>query len=167
MPYVHKKIRGIRKLRRTLNRMEKEDRAVVQDALAKAAYKIKKDAISNVLRHDLILTGKMRDSIDVAFSNDRMTAVIGPGAKHAYVRNNPFDTGSFGKYKYKKAEIKAKEAQFNLMKGWWAEFGTGPPIEQRPKPFMNPAYNKNKDQFTAEIRRKVNQVLKKLALGPD
>jgi len=163
--YVKTKIKGINKLRKTLNRLEPEEKAIVQRALAKAAVRIKRDAIGLAIEQDIRLTGDLIRSIEVQRSRDKMTAIIGPSARDARVRKNPFHTGQYASIKQPAAQIRSAEAQWNLMKGWWAEFGTEGPIEQDPQPFMNPAFDMNERALRQEVRRSVNKALKKAALG--
>lgn len=169
--YRVKKIKGINKVRKMFNRIDLEERREVQTALASAAITVMNDAKSLARLHGLIRTGAMIDSIAIKFSRDRMTAIIGPGAKSAVVRANPFDTGQFNRevrrFRYEGVKIRHKQAQWNLMKAWWAEFGTGPPVPQPPTPFMNPAWEINKNILTMRVRGSVERVIRRLAQLPD
>ena len=164
--YTRHKVKGITKLRRTINRFEKEEKDELQKIIKQGAKAIKRDAIFIATAKDIKLTGAMIGSIDYKLSNDKMTAVIGPGAASARVRKNPFDTVSLTKgLKSANVIIKHKDAQWNLMKAWWAEFGTGAPIPQDPQPFMNPAYEMNKRSILNKTKRSLRVALRRVSRG--
>lgn len=161
--YKRVRVKGINKLRRTINRLEQEEREVIQKALYRAARDIQKDAIGIATLKNIRLTGEMIESISIKRSRDKLSAVIGPGADRiTQLKNNPWNTSGFTG-KRSDTVIKNNEAQWNMMKAWWAEFGTGPPVPQDPRPFMNPAWEENKDKFTRHVRAAVKRTLRKVS----
>jgi len=172
--YKRANVKGVRKIRKIFARMEKEERAVIAKAVKRAAVKIQVDATALAIAQDIRLTGDMINSIEHKITHSRETgeptgthAIIGPSAKHA-VAKNPFDTSTKARmntYKNPATRVKAKAAQWNLMKAWWAEFGTEGPIEQDPQPFMNPAWDKNANMLRIEVQTSVRKVLMKLSRG--
>lgn len=156
---------GVTKLRKTLRRLEPEATAGIKAKIARGAQDIKDDAVRGARALDKpgIGTGEMIRSITYSFGRDGMTALIGPGADRLKVTKNPFNTTL---YKTKRD----KEAAFNFFKAYWFEFGTKgypkrniPP--QLPRPFMNPAWDMNKDVLIKEIRREVANALTEAASG--
>ena len=159
-------LRGATKLRRTLRRLEPEITKGVQYEVARGAQKIKDDAIRNFRSIDVpeIGTGDLLRSISYNLSRDKLSAVIGPEAKRAKLNKGIFSTKARVKtYKTKPA----KAARWNIMKGYWVEFGTkGAPDENippmPPRPYMNPAWDMNKGALRVKIRGEVNKALKEV-----
>ena len=159
--YKAKKIRGANKLRRVLKRLEKDESEAVKKALRHGAEKVKADAIGYAILKDIKLTGEMIRSIDTKYSSDKFSVMIGPGVdRMRSMKNNPWNTSGF---RSRRADtiLKDNEAQWNFMKAWWAEFGTGPPIEQDPKPFMNPAWDNNRNALVKKINQAVVATLRR------
>jgi HK97 gp10 family phage protein len=154
---------GVNKLRRTLRRLEPEVTKGVKYELARGAQAIKDDAVRNFRAVDIpeIGTGDLKRSISYQISRDGLTAVIGPEAKRAKLNKGIFsNNASKNTYKTKPA----KAALWNIQKGYWVEFGTkGVPklnIPQMPaRPFMNPAWDTNKDKLREKIRAEVAKAL--------
>ena len=163
--YVANRVQGITKLRRTFNRIENLELKELRDVLKNGARAIKQDAIGGAIAQDIKLTGDMIASIDYKLSADKLTAIIGPSAKEAKIIKNPWNTSQFSQYKRESTKVRKKAAQWNLMKAWWAEFGTGPPIPQGPQPFMNPAFEKNKRSITEKARKAQAKVLRRASGG--
>jgi len=159
--YLATRIQGVAKLRRTFNRLEKVELVELRAIIKEGAMDIKRDGIANAITQDIKLTGEMIASIDYKLSGDKLTAVIGPAAKEAKIVKNRWNTAQFSHYKRESTKVRKKAAQWNLMKAWWAEFGTAGPIEQQPMPFMNPAFYKNEAQISAKARRAQAMILKK------
>lgn len=154
---------GVTKLRKTLRRLEPEAVAGVKAEIARGAQSIKDDAVRGARTLDKpgVGTGDMIRSITYSLGRDGMTALIGPGADRLKVTKSPFNTTL---YKTKKD----KESAFNFFKAYWFEFGTKgypkrniPP--QVPKPFMNPAWDMNKDNLIKDIRKQVAKALAEAA----
>jgi HK97 gp10 family phage protein len=156
------RVYGVSKLRKTLNRIEKAEREAVKSVVVTSAKKIERDAISFAILKDVKDTGDMIRSIDTKFARDKLTAVIGPGAKSAIVRDNPFNTAGFAKIKRDSTRIKHKKAAYNFFKGYWHEFGT---INHPDRPFMNPAWEVNKNLVRKNIRVAVSRALDRASRG--
>jgi hypothetical protein len=155
---------GVTKLRKTLRRLEPEATEGIKDAMRDAAEKIHFDSIIN-LRSQLSGKGEgeLEYSVTYKMGRDDMTAVIGPGAKHVKITKNPFDTTQ-----YKSKPSKHSAMQF--FKGYWFEFGTkGDPENNIPpqpaRPFMNPAYDANKDKILKDVQGEIHDVLQDLTNG--
>ena len=154
---------GVNKLRRTLRRLEPDVTKGVKYELARGAQAIKDDAVRNFSAIDIpeIGTGDLKRSISYQISRDGLTAVIGPEAKRAKLNKGIFSrNASKNTYKTKPA----KAALWVIQKGYWVEFGTkGAPwknIPQMPaRPFMNPAWDTNKDKLREKIRAEVAKAL--------
>jgi len=107
----------------------------------------------------------MIHSISYKIGRDGMTAVIGPGASHVRITQNPFDTT---KYKSKPS----KHAAMQFFKAYWFEFGTKGVnrvlrgggklvIEPQPaRPFMNPAFDMNKDWIIRKTQAGISATLR-------
>ena len=161
--YKRARIKGIGKVRKLLNRLEPEEKAGVQNALRMGAESIEADAIGLALQQDIRRTGDMIASISIKYSRDRMTAVIGPGADRIHnLRNNPWNTTQF-RGKRDETWLVNMEAQWNMMKAYWAEFGTGPPVPQDPQPFMNPAWDYNAAVLRQRVNKEVVAAIKRAA----
>jgi len=92
-----------------------------------------------------------------------MTVLIGPGADRLKVSKSPFNTTLY-------KTNKDKEAAFNFFKGYWFEFGTkGDPKRniprQRAMPFMNPAYDSNKEWILRRVKSGLAFTLKEASDG--
>ena len=154
---------GVSKLRRTLRRLEPEITKGVKYELARGAQAIKDDAVRNFRAIDVpeIGTGELKRSISYQISRDGLTAVIGPEAKRAKLSKGIFsNNASSNTYKTKPA----KAALWNIRKGYWVEFGTKgypkggiPPMPARP--WMNPAWDMNKDKLRERIRKEVAEAI--------
>lgn len=156
---------GVTKLRKTLRRLEPEATKEIKAKIARGAQDIKDDAVRGARNLDKpgVGTGEMIRSITYTFGRDGMTALIGPGADRLKVSKSPFNTTL---YKTKRD----KEAAFNFFKAYWFEFGTkGYPKRNIPpqpaRPFMNPAWDMNKDDLIRDIRAEVAKALKVAASG--
>ena len=150
--------RGVNKLRRTLRRIEPEGTKHLKKMTEDAAELIRFDAIMNAKGAGLYDTGEMILSIDVKMGRDNLTAVIGPGAKHVRITKNPFDTTQ-----YKSKPSKHSAMQF--FKAYWAEFGTkGDPTRNIPPqpatPFMNPAFDANKQWIAKKTQEGIRAALR-------
>lgn len=157
--------RNVNKLRRKLRNMEKFVESGIGPAIERAAYAIELDAKARVRVDE----GDLQRSITHKLGRDKMTAVIGPGAKSAAVaraaKGSPFATRST----IQLGSI-SKHDLFQFFKGYWIEFGTkGAPDRNIPpqpaRPFMQPAFDVNKTWATNEVRREVNRQLERLAKG--
>jgi HK97 gp10 family phage protein len=155
---------GVTKLRKTLRRLEPEATEGIKDAMLEGAERIQRDALVN-LRSQLSgrSEGELERSITYKMGRDKMTAVIGPGAKHVKITKNPFDTTQ---YKSKPS----KRSAMNFFKGYWFEFGTkGHPESnippQRARPYMNPAFDSNKNKLVKEVQAEIREVLRDLTDG--
>ena len=156
--------RGINKLRRTLRRFDDESVEKLQAQMVRGAQSIKDDAVRNFkAQYEGPSTGETLRSITYKISRDKLTAVIGPGAAKVKITKNPFDTTQY------KTKPSKREA-WNFFKGYWFELGTkGAPDRnippQRARPFMNPAYDVNKEELTRRVRKAVAIALKEAASG--
>ena len=167
------RVEGPNQLRRKLRRMEPSIQRGIQDVLRDGLNRIQRDAISLAP----VDTGELRSEIDIILSPDKMSGVVGPGARAAeLVRRG---TGSeFGRI-VKKGRNKGKHINlrklnkkrlFNFYKGYWAEFGTkGNPKKNIPaqpaRPFMGPAYDMNKRWIGDRAKKAINGILELVAKG--
>lgn len=156
------------RLRIKLRRMEPEITKGVKREVARAAQDIHDASVRNFRAIDKpdVGTGDMLNSMSYNISKDGFTAVIGPGAKNAKIFKAVFGDKAEGSYKTKAA----KQDRMNIMKGFWVEFGTKgapefdiPPMP--PRPFMNPAWDANKDKLRDRIGKEVRDVLEAGANG--
>jgi len=166
------RVSGVNHLRRTLNRIDPSAKRFVKKAVVAAAKRIEADAVGLAYMQDIKITGDMIASISYKVSGDGLSAHIGPGADRAYVRKNPFSntaldktllsTTRSGKVRgYDSAKyIKDKDARWNFMKGFWAEFGTEGPIPQEPQPFMGPAYELNRMRIHVLFSNSIDRALR-------
>lgn len=130
--------RGVNKLRRTLRRIDPEAREHVTSAVIKGANLIADDARSLAP----VDTGDLRSAIDVKFGRDKLTAEIGiapgGGKKRAATRSDLFY---------------ARFVEFGTKGG-----GSTPPLAARP--FMGPAFDRNRKKITEDIRKAVAKALR-------
>lgn len=160
---------GLTKLRKTLRRLEPEITSDVREVVRRGANSILADAKNNARSADygaelgIMDTGAMIDSMAIKYSPDGFTALIGPAAEDikslANVKTKLLKSG-----RESKVSLRSKEARYNAMKGYWAEFGTKgdpksniPPIQ--PAPFMGPAFDVNKGWIAKDARKAVSKAL--------
>lgn len=150
------------KLRKTFQRMEPAQQYHLTKVLESAGREIKFDAIGIAIIKDIKDTGAMIGSIDYKMGRDKSSVVIGPGAAATQWQKTPFDNTSAAA---KKLSIKQKQAKWNFFKGYWAEFGTKGPVPQKPRSFMNQAFEENKAGIQASVRRAVKNALEEASSG--
>ena len=158
---------GVTKLRKTLRRFDESLTRDIKVELEAGAQAIERDMIGGapVDEADLV------NSIGYKMGRDGFTAVIGPAADSAQIKSG------FGvvNEKFTKAgnltaaTVRNKTARMQLYKALWAEFGTKagePGSSSKPaRPFIQPAYDANKDRLTERIRAAVDRALKEAASG--
>ena len=160
-------LRGVNRLRRTLRRIEPEATEDVRKAMKDGAEAIKLDAVARVPRDE----GDLARSIDYKLGRDGMTAIIGPAAKQVAMVGGrtsataPFATGS---RRQQRLSTGNKKALFEFFKGYWIEYGTkGSPAHNippmRPRPFMNPAFDMNKEWILEQVKKGINKALERAA----
>jgi hypothetical protein len=108
-------------------------------------------------------TGHLIEEIGIRYGRDGLTAVIGPAARHINISANPFDTT-------KRLSRRRKRAALAFFKAYWAEFGTkGSPERNVPpqpaRPFMQPAFDRNRDQAIRDMRRAIQRALEEASRG--
>lgn len=145
----------------------------VQDVLRDGLNAMRRDAANLAPVDD----GDLRDSIDVKLSKDKLTGIVGPGVNAAEIVRKK--TGSIfgqiqrnGKKKGQVIKLSKRNvhAYFQLLKGYWKEFGTkGSPASNIPPqpatPFMRPAYDRNRHGLQRRLRASVDKALKRAANG--
>lgn len=129
-------LRGVSKLRRTLRRLEPEAREGIKHAIEKGAEGIKADMMILIPKD----TGETAVLIDKKIARDGLTARIG--------------------FVTKKAQKDGYVARF-------IEFGTkGFPDRNVPaqaaRPFMQPAFDRNKEWILRDCKREIAKALKKV-----
>lgn len=154
---------GVKKLRRTLRRADPEITKDLKAQFKRDAETIADDAAAAAYVKGIYDTGEMIDAIQVKMGRDGLTAVIGPGAKVIRISKSPFNTTLY-------ITQRDKDAAWQFFKGYWAEFGTkGYPERdipaQPPRPFMQPAFDANKDRVAMTVKRNVRIALSRLASG--
>lgn len=157
---------GMNKLRKTLKRLEPESVKGIKTELASGAESIWMDAVVT-LQSKLSGNGygDLVASMTIKYGRDGLTAVIGPGAKTVTINKSPWNTRLYVK-------DKQKHEAWQFFKGYWFEFGTkGYPEknipEQRPQPFMQPAYDGNKNRIFKNIQKEISDTLFKLSNQTD
>lgn len=167
------RVEGPNKLRRKLRRIEPAITRELQDVVRDGLNRIQRDAMSLAP----VDQGDLRESIEVNLSRDKLSGLVGPGAKAAELVRRT--TGSeFGrtvkrgkrrgqKYNMRRA---TKEALFNFYKGYWAEFGTKGNAKknipaQPARPFMGPAYEINKGWIARKASASIDSILAKVSRG--
>lgn len=108
-------------------------------------------------------SGDLVREIDVKYGRDGLTLVVGPGARHVSISKNPFDTGV-------RMSNPKKHALMQFFKAYWYEFGTkGYPARNIPaqpaRPFLIPAYDRNKAWAINNIQRGVRLALRRASQG--
>jgi hypothetical protein len=146
------------KLRRTLRRLEPEIVSGVKKEVKNAAEHIHFDAIANAYSAGLVDEGDMVASIAIKYGRDGLTAVIGPGASAININKSPFNTALY-------RSDKSKFLAYQFFKGYWAELGTkGSAAKNIPAqpatPFMQPAFDANKEAYSRAIGKAINNALK-------
>ena len=154
---------GFNKLRKTLKRLEPESKAEIVKVFESGASDIERDAIGGAYSAGLYKTGDMIEAITVKYGREHMTAVIGPGADRVKISKSPFNTTLY-------VTDRDKRAAWQFFKGYWAEFGTKgsakhniPP--QQATPFMQPAFDANKDHISRSVQAAVGKVIAKVSAG--
>lgn len=151
---------GVTKLRRKLRRMDKSITQGVRSEIEAAAKSIEMD----MLVMAPVDEGDLARSISYKIGKDGMTALIGPAARSTQIKRGL----KSGPTKYTKsgrltaATIRNKKARFELYKAMWLEFGTS---NMAARPFIQPAYDANKDEFTKRVRNAVSAALEEGASG--
>ena len=156
---------GITPLRKKLRKMPAFITEGVRKEVKNLAKEVEMDAIGLAFIKDINLTTEMILSISYKIggrkgtADEGLTAVIGPGADKGAWQGVAFDTSSA---RFQKLSIKQKNARWQFMKGYWAEFGT----EQHPmeRPFMNEAWEANYPKYKIKINAKIDRALE---LGAD
>jgi hypothetical protein len=168
---------GVNKLRKTLRRLDPEITKDIKVVLSRGAKAIHRDAVNNAETANygqipgIRDTGDLIRSIGIKYSRDELSVLIGPGAGDATLKNLGPQAAKLTKTgKQTKASIRNREAQWNAMKGYWAEFGTkGDPSRNipaiTPTPFMNPAFDSNKAWLRSEVKDAVSKVLASVSAG--
>lgn len=149
------KITGNKKLRRTLRRIDPSATRELHNAIDATAEAIKQDQIAGAPVDE----GDMVREIAVKTGRDGLTAVIGPGAKSVSISKNPFIEARMGI-----ASATKKHRVFQFMKAYWIEFGTkggkgSPALPARP--FIQPAFDMNREYGLRRIRRSISIALKR------
>jgi hypothetical protein len=161
------RVEGTTALRKKLRRIDPAIKQEIADVVIAGLEAIKRDAQAMVP----VDTGDLRNSIEVQFSKrDGVSGLVGPGAKAAeIVRRKSDSKTSFGGWKYRLSK-KNKAALYEFFKGYWIEFGTKGNAKknipaQPARPFMAPAYLKNRAWIAEKARIAVDKVLVRIASG--
>jgi len=149
---------GANKLRKTLKRIDPETTDGIKLAVKIGAEDISDTAAHIAFSKGLYDTGDLIDSIEYKIGRDGFTAVIGPGAKRVSIAKSPFNTKLY-------VTERDKYEAWQFFKGYWAEFGTkGSPkhniAPRTPRPFMQPAWDANKERISIAINQAVNRALR-------
>jgi len=138
---------GDKRLRRTLRRVEPATNNKVAAAIEDTAERIESAAIAFAPVDE----GDLVRSIARKKGRDGLTYVIGPGAKSVRISKSPFAEAAVG---VKGATKRDRLMQF--FKGFWIEFGTR---KMRARPFMQPAFDMNRNRGVREVQRAIKQAL--------
>lgn len=155
-------LQGTSKLRRKLRAMEKHVQSGIGDAVEDALKAVQADAIRFVAKD----TGETASLIEYKQSSDRLTGVVGPGAKSAAVKKAA--AGSAWATRSSKLSKVSKRKLMAFFKGYWLEFGTkGAPDRNIPpqpaRPFMQPAWDGNRAWAIDRVKKEVSKQLKRVA----
>lgn len=176
------RVTGTNILRRKLRRMGPQIQREVQDVVRDGLNKIQRDAMALAPVDD----GDLRESIDVKLGRDKLTGIVGPGVKAAEIVRKA--TGSVfgqvrkgGKKKGQKVTLskRNRHAYWQMLKGYWNEFGTKGASARRTKrgsiraavparsarPFMQPAYKSNLTWIRQAADKGVERALKRASRG--
>jgi len=160
--------KGIGKLRKTLRRIEPEAVEGIIKTIASGAKDIERDMIGGVPVDE----GDLARSLTSVLSRDGLSAAVGPGVNRSHVLRRGFgDVASkFTKTgKLTAGTIRDRDAQRQLFKALWIEYGTkfGKPgsSAQPARPFMAPAFDANKDGITRALRKDIKLALKRASSG--
>ena len=149
---------GVTKLRRTLRRMDPELTDGVKAEIALVARQVETAMLGLVPVEE----GDLAEVIAHKLGRDGLTAVIGPGAGSVQIKKGM----GLSAQKYKKdgsltaATIRNNNVRFQLYKAHWIEFGTR---RQGARPFIQPAFDINKDRFKRNVRRAVKKAIDEAA----
>lgn len=158
-------LRNVNSLRRKLRHMERIASSDIPDEIEKGARKITQTAKQLVP----VDQGDLQASIEYKTGRDGFTAVIGPSAKSAAVQQAAKGS-AFATRVARQASIGniSKKRLFQFFKGYWIEKGTKgnakkniPP--QPARPFMTPAYEKNRRSIVSGVASAVNNQLKRFS----
>lgn len=130
---------GVSKLRKTLRRLEPEMVSGIKDAIKRGAQAIEYDMLIGISKD----TGETAQHISYKISRDGFTAQIGFVGKKAVEQGYAARFIEYGTKGYAKKNI--------------------PP--QAATPFMQPAFDSNKNWITREVRREVKNTIDKVAQG--
>ncbi|MEM1142729.1 MAG: HK97 gp10 family phage protein [Pseudomonadota bacterium] len=148
------------KLRRTLRRMEEE----ITEGVASEIETVAKTVEQNMLGMVPVDEGDLASVIAYKIGRDGFSAVIGPGAGSAQIKKG---LGLSAQKYLKGGGVTAATARNNfirlqLYKAHWIEYGTR---NVPARPFIQPAWDVNKDQFRRQVRRAVDIAIGKAADG--
>lgn len=160
-------LEGLTSLRKKLRRMDDESTLRIRKEIEAGAREIERDQLGGVPVDE----GDLALSISYKIGNDGFTAVVGPAADSVQIKRG------FGMAdrKYTKAgnltaaTIRSDKARFNLYKAHWIEFGTKQGLPgssaQPARPFIQPAWDANRDRIAYRVRSAVTQVLREASDG--
>lgn len=166
-------ISGTKSLRRKLRGVEPRILREATDVIRDGLNRIQRDAMALVP----VDQGDLQASIDVKLSRDRLAGIVGPGVKAADIvrRRTGSAFGSVvrrGKKRGQKIRLigRNRQALWQFYKGYWVEFGTkGAPRRNIPpqpaRPFMRPAYDRNRAWIRMRWKRAVTNVLERVSRG--
>lgn len=156
-------VQGAGKLKRKLRRIEPEITRGVRGAVGDVAEAIKQDAIALAPRDQ----GDLVRAIDAKVGRDGLAAVVGPGAVAADLARRR--TGSVFGATNLRLSAKNQHLLLQFFKGYWIEFGTKKGDDgshaQPARPFMQPAFDLNRDWGKEQIRHAVSNALKRVSRG--
>lgn len=157
-------------MRKKLRKMDESITDGIKKAIADGARDIERDMVGGAPVDE----GDLVRSIATKIGSDGFTAVIGPGADNAHITKNGFQDVKTGIVDGKlvgitksgadtKATVRNKHAVAQIYKALWIEFGTKagkPGSHATPaRPFIQPAYDVNKDSITANVKTAVAKAL--------
>jgi len=161
---------GVDKLRRLLKKIDPEVVAGVREKVEEGAQAIEADMMMGAP----VDTGELRYSISYKLSSDKLAAYIGPGADRANIIKHGLKTtkttkkGTASLLKTTKsgnltsATIADQDARMQLYKANWVEYGTKPHGShpgQPARPFINPAFDQNRDWLLRDMRVELDKAL--------
>lgn len=149
---------GVTSLRKKLRRMDPE----ITDGIKTEISSIAKEMETAMLGMVPVDQGDLAETIAHKLGRDGLTAVVGPGAASAQIKRGM----KMSQQKYKKdgtvtaSTARNNNVRFQLYKAHWIEFGTK---KKAARPFIQPAFDINKDRFKRNVRAAVKKAIDEAA----
>lgn len=141
------KVTGVEETIRALQSFGDSGKFQTKRAIVGMAEKVRGDAIKSIHRGPKTGTVYVRGSGRNLSKRHRASA---PGEAPAT------DTGNLVGTVFTKVEETQGEVGFTAPYGYWLEYGT---LKMKPRPFLNPALEKNKDYFEGRLKQGIEKAV--------